>query len=90
MDQYKINIKNCLRKYLKKTDKENREKVLTALGIKDAALDRWLSLNDNNAPKAENLPIIAQVLHISLYEIYGITLPEELDKAIVEYTTKDE
>lgn len=86
MTQYKIAVKNSLRHKLdKKNNKENREKLCMALDISDSTIDRWLSLNDPNTPKTEDLPILCKVLRITLYELFNISISSDLTEALLNY-----
>lgn len=87
MINYKIIVKNSLRKKLdKKDNKLNRKKVCEALSISESTIDRWLSLNDSNCPKSENLPILCKVLNITLYELFDIKIPKDLNDALLNYS----
>ncbi len=92
---YKMNLKNTLRNHL--LGKENidvKNKLLSELNITESALKRWLSLCDNNAPQIDALPVICNILNISLYDLFGIPNPttslsnEEL-KLLEEYRKQE-
>ena len=86
MNKYKIAVKNTLRQKLdKKNNSINRLKLCSTLNISDSTIDRWLSLNDSNTPKTEDLPLICKTLEISLYELFQITIDDDINKILLSY-----
>ncbi|MFI3252661.1 MAG: helix-turn-helix transcriptional regulator [bacterium] len=73
---YKKNVKSTLRNFLSgRNPKFSRIEFCEKLNIGDSALKRWLSENDNNGPQTEILPLICDILNISLYDLYQIENP---------------
>ena len=92
---YKMNLKNTLRNHLLgKENLEIKNRLLNELNITESALKRWLSLSDTNAPQIDALPVICNILNISLYDLFGIPNPtaslsdEEL-KLLEEYRKQE-
>ena len=74
------NIKACLREHL--LGKENvakKDKIIKELNISESTIKSWTTLNDNKIPTADDLKDIANILGITLNQLYGIE-----DKNVIE------
>lgn len=72
-EDFRKTLRSNLAKHLNgKENLDKRLKVIEMLNKTDNAIKSWCAPNSNSIPSADDLPIICQIIGISLNEIFGI------------------
>ena len=84
---YKLNVKLYLKNYFNRTDKKiSQRELANKLEVNEVVVSKWLKDGDN-APTLNYVPVIAEILGITIYELLGINDPSTLsseEKEIIE------
>ena len=72
-EQYRLNLRANLAKYLNGKDNlEKRHLVMERLNKTDNAIKSWCAPGSNAIPSADDLPVICEILGITLNQLFGI------------------
>lgn len=92
---YRVIVRKVLREKLL-GNVEKRLELVERLDTKDDTVKKWITPNGTNVPSTVDLPIICEVLNISLNELFDLSDSEisseamELYKAFKENTSAQE
>ncbi|MFI3330058.1 MAG: hypothetical protein R3Y05_06220 [bacterium] len=76
-DSVRQNIRSILRsKLVGRENNTNRQNIINNLSISESTIKGWTSPSSTNIPLADDLPLICEVLEITLYELFGIESTE--------------
>ncbi len=80
MTDYKLNVKLYLKEYFDNPNKAITQRQLAKdLGVNEVVVSKWIKEGDN-APTLNYIPLIANSLGVSIYDLLKIDNPSTLSK----------
>lgn len=79
---YRTRIRQVLREHL--LGKENQGKIqeiMEKLGVSHSTIKTWTATNGIGIPVTEDLPVLCEILGITLYQLFDIPDPSNLSDA---------
>lgn len=89
-EEYRIQLRLNLAKHLNgKENIDKRHQVMKFLNKTDNAIKSWCAPNSSAIPEASDLPVICEILGITLNQLFGIE-NERIEKALRLYNSYEE
>ncbi len=89
-EEYRIRLRTNLAKYLNgKENIDKRRAVMEQLNKTDNAIKSWCAPNSSAIPAANDLPVICEILGITLNQLFGIE-DKRIEKALMLYNSYEE
>lgn len=80
---YRENIKKVLNQKLKIEKVMPQNELAKALGINPSAITKWL--NGERVPDIQNIPLVCELLNISLNQFFGINEDRVITQSELKY-----